>query len=100
MNCLAACWLSLAVLVVGAGCYSAPLTEGGRAVQLMKGDPPATCQDVGSVSGRGDDEEMKVGLRNHAARKGANYVRMETYSAITETTTGTAFRCARPSGSE
>jgi len=86
---------SLVAVALGllCGCYTAPLTEGGKGVQLMKSDPPAGCREVGSVAGRGDDEQRKVSLRNGAASKGGNYVRMETFDAATETATGTAFRC-------
>jgi hypothetical protein len=81
------------VLALCCGCYTVPLTEAGKGVQLMKSDPPEGCREVGSVAGKGDDEQIKVGLRNGAARKGGNYVRMETFNAATETQTGTAFRC-------
>ena len=88
---LVALGLTLAPLL---GCYTVPLSEGGKRVLLMKSDPPPDCREVGSVAARGDDEEIKVGMRHAAAKKGGNYVRMEAFNPLTSTGTGTAFRCA------
>ena len=81
-------------LMLSFGCYTETLTEAGKAVQVMESDPPAGCREVGSVAGRGDAEQIKINLRNAAASKGGNYVRLETFDVANETTTGTAFRCA------
>jgi hypothetical protein len=49
-------------------------------VKLMKNDPPPSCAEVGSVSGYtvgpNYEERLKNKLRNDAADKGANYVRL------------------------
>lgn len=87
------CGPVIAAAQVSAACYSAPLTEGGKTVQLMKADPPPGCREVGSVSGRGDDEEVKIAMRNYAAQQGGNYVRIETMDLRLGRGTGTAFRC-------
>jgi hypothetical protein len=87
-----ASWIA-APLLLSAACYSAPLTEAGKTVQLMKADPPSGCREVGSVSGRGDDDEIKIAMRNYAAKLGGNYVRMETMDPRLGTGSGTAFRC-------
>ncbi|MDB4960951.1 MAG: put [Myxococcales bacterium] len=84
-------------LALGAGC-AVPLSEGGRNVQLMKSDPPAGCNEVGSVIGQANGfdssaalERAKNDMRNKAATMGANYVRMET--ANTGEVMGTAYSC-------
>lgn len=80
-----------------AGCSAPALTAGGAKVEIIKGDPPAGCVEVGSVeeaSGAGD-EAIKTKLRNSAAEKGANLIRFETTEKIRGATkyTGTAFKC-------
>ena len=49
-------------------------------MKLMKNDPPPSCAEVGSVSGYtvgpNYEERLKNKLRNDAADKGANYVRL------------------------
>ena len=65
----------------------------------MKADPPGGCEDVGSISAQGfagDDDDAKVAMRNAAANRGANYVRLESVKASDSGATkyvGTAFRC-------
>ena len=71
------------------GCSLWTLSESGSRVLVMKSDPPPGCQEVGSVRG-GDDE--KVILRNMAAEKGGNYVRLETVTP-NGILTGTAYKC-------
>lgn len=63
---------------------------------LNKGDPPAGCAEAGGVSGYtiGPDyqEKNKNKLRNEAATKGANYVRLEQNDSDGNAS-GTAYRC-------
>jgi hypothetical protein len=79
-----------------AGC-GVTLTDAGKGVQLMKSDPPGGCKEIGSLEGEGntDVEAAKNDIRNKAAQKGANYVRMETIDG--PYVTGTAYQC--PPGS-
>ena len=86
-----------------AGCLGNPivLTAGGSAVQLMKADPPPGCAEVGPARGEfsnGEDtaarlEDAKRDMRNKAADKGANYVRMEAILPLGQGVTGTAYKC-------
>ena len=87
---------AFAALACSWGCGTT-LTEAGRNVQLMKADPSAGCKEVGQVSGIVKSpqppfiEDAKNEMRNEAATKGANYVRMET---LTDSSmTGTAYAC-------
>jgi hypothetical protein len=87
------------VVSAGVGCAPAALTPGGAQVKLMKADPPADCEDIGSVSGQGfggDDDDAKIAMRNAAATRGANYVRLDsvkTSKSGPAQYAGTAFRC-------
>lgn len=88
---------SCAVALVA--CGGGALTQAGAQVQLMKGDPPPTCKEVGSVSGYtiGPDyqERNKNKLRNEAAAKNANYVRLEQNDSDGNAS-GTAYKCSEP----
>ena len=83
-------------LAVGTVACGGSLTEAGARVKLMKADPPQACTEVGSVSGYkvgpNYQERLKNDLRNDAAGKGANYVRLETLTSDGNAS-GTAFRC-------
>lgn len=105
--------LPLTVLVFGLGaCFPAvPVTPEGQHVRLMKGDPPAGCEELRSVEGAdtgftstgADQDQAKARLKNAAGSLGGNYVRMETVAKEGNTVTfhGTAYRCpeSTPSGS-
>lgn len=78
-------------------CGGGQLSQAGAQVKLMKGDPPPTCTEAGSVSGYsiGPDyqEHNKNKLRNEAAEKHhANYVRLEQNDSDGNAA-GTAYRC-------
>ena len=90
---------SLIILAFGGSlmaCGGGALTQAGAQVQLMKGDPPPTCKEVGSVSGYtiGPDyqEKNKNKLRNEAAAKNGNFVRLEQNDSDGNAA-GTAYRC-------
>lgn len=95
----------LALLVFGLGaCFPAvPVTPQGQHVRLMKGDPPAGCEELQSVEGAdtgftsagADQDQAKARLKNAAGSLGGNYVRMETVAKEGNTVTfhGTAYRC-------
>ena len=84
------------VLAVSLGGCGGSLSAAGTAVKVMKADPPADCTEVGVVSGHavGPDHRTKSRnkLRNEAAEKGGNYVRLETVAADGGEM-GTAFKC-------
>ena len=81
-------------------CGGGALTAAGAKVTLNKADPPPTCKEAGSVSGYtiGPDyqEKNKNKLRNEAAEKGANFVRLEQNDSDGNAA-GTAYKC--PEGS-
>ncbi len=88
------------VMVAGAfvvsGCGSAP--EKKIDVQLMKSDPPMGCRMVGDVQSKGDDmNEAKANLRQQAAEKGGNYVRLDALNLAggDAVAAGAAFHCQK-----
>jgi hypothetical protein len=78
------------------GCGGGALTQAGSAVTLNKSDPASGCKEVGGVSGYtiGPDyqDKNKNKLRNEAAEKGANYVRLEQNDSDGNAS-GTAYKC-------
>jgi hypothetical protein len=79
-----------------AACGGGALTQAGANVTLNKGDPPQGCTEAGSVSGYtigpNYQEKNKNKLRNEAAEKGANFVRLEQNDSDGNAA-GTAYRC-------
>ncbi len=68
-------------------------------VQLMKSDPPMGCQMVGDIQSKGDDmNEAKANLRQQAADKGGNYVRLDALNMAggDAIAAGAAFNCQKP----
>jgi hypothetical protein len=88
-----ACSSVICMLPLLAACGG--LTPAGSAAKIMKGDPPAECEELGDVNGSAmgfcDLECQKLRMRNEAGELGANYVRYEVAAATGST--GTAFRC-------
>lgn len=72
------------------------LSQGGALVKVNKADPPPACQEVGGVSsytiGPDYQNKNKNKLRNEAAEKGGNYLRLEQNDSDGNAA-GTAFRC-------
>jgi hypothetical protein len=87
----------VSALLFASACASATLSPAGANVKMNKSDPPAACNEVGSVSARTayDLDGAKNMLRNDAAEKGGNYVRLDSMRGEYHLT-GTAFTC--PSG--
>lgn len=77
--------------------YRSPLSTEGQGVKLIKSDPDNNCTEAGSVIGRGiTDEFSKNSIRNEAASRGANLVRLETVKTgegVGVIYSGTAFKC-------
>jgi len=86
------------VLVVA--CSPLALTDAGKNVKLLKADPPKACFDIGPVdgtvpesdTGMSREEFSKIKVRNNAAERRADYVRIDRVYED-GTIAGTAFRC-------
>ncbi|HVH47873.1 MAG TPA: DUF4156 domain-containing protein [Labilithrix sp.] len=85
-------FLGLSLVACGGGALS---PEGAK-VTLNKADPPSGCTEAGGVSsytiGPDYQEKNKNKLRNEAAEKGANFVRLEQNDSDGNAS-GTAYRC-------
>lgn len=87
-----------AAVTAFAGCASKPIIPEAKNVKVARENPSSKCVEIGPVQGsvktnKGKIEDAIEDMRLDAARKGANYVRMETTSAIGTSTMGTAFDC-------
>ena len=97
--------LATVIVVAGlCGCATA-LSTSGKDVQLMKGDAPAGCTELGDVSGHGsgmgDDALVSAQneVRNNAAALGANVVYVHWNQSLRGPVFalyifGSAYRCA------
>ncbi len=79
-------------------CTSQPVVPEASNVKVSRAKPSKDCEDlgpvVGTVQSKGGFTEAAVeNMRLDAARKGANYIQMETTSAYGTTTQGTAYLC-------
>lgn len=67
-------------------------------VKMSRETPPKNCVNLGSVTGRvrtekGNEEAALADLRQEAAYKGANYVKVMQYSSYGTAVTGIAYDC-------
>ena len=84
-------------LLVGIGGACAPkLSVNGQLVKIAKAEPPQGCTEVGMVSApsyvSGLEERTYTTLKNAAAEKGGNYVRLDSINSAGQYT-ATAFKC-------
>ncbi len=80
------------------GCSSRPIVPEGKNITLKREDPDKDCRELGKVQGvvRSHSQTVEQAIEDmklDAARKGANYVRMESTSAFGTSVSGTAFVC-------
>jgi hypothetical protein len=82
---------SLLLMVLLSGCVVAQLSESAKSVRTVKGDVPMSCTEIGTVDGvdsrlnsysastkfSGDRDQAYIRLRNNAAEKGGNFVRID-----------------------
>lgn len=81
-----------------AGCSSVPVLPEDIDVKVSREAPDENCKNLGIVLGTtqtasGTSEQALNDLKQDAARKGANYVQIETFSAFGSAAKGTAFFC-------
>jgi hypothetical protein len=80
------------------GCSSS--TAGGKNVRIETADPPPSCEQISVITASGsntgnDDATVREKLRERAAARDANYVRLDKLGGTStlKEYTGTAFRC-------
>jgi hypothetical protein len=86
------------LLLFFAGCSSQPIVPEAKNVKISREDPSKKCAEIGKVQGSvqtasGTVEQAIEDMKLDAARKGANFVRMEATSAYGTSASGTAFQC-------
>ncbi len=79
-------------------CSSHPIKPEGKNVEVSRNDADKDCKEIGRVEGRvknvkGTFEEAMEDLKLDAARKGANYVKMEQTGAMGQSVAGVAYFC-------
>lgn len=90
--------LSLALTALLAGCGSHPIKPESENIKISRDDAGSDCREIGAVEGRnqsamGTFEQALEDLKLDAARKGANFVRMEQTSGTGTAVRGTAYFC-------
>jgi hypothetical protein len=100
--------LLLALVSACAPNERAPEPKDAKDVQLIKTEPPSTCQEIGPLVGEAPngpsaESKAKTNLREKAAQMGANSVRWETFEISEDpprtTIHGTAYLCPAAAGS-
>lgn len=86
------------VFAAVSSCSSHPVVPEAKNVKVSRDDADSDCQDLGRVQGsvktaKGSIEDAIEDMKLDAARKGANYVRMEAAGAMGTSAAGTAYRC-------
>lgn len=91
--------LMLLTLSLVVSCSSTPpVVPEGKNVTVSRDDADKDCQEIGPVQGtvqsKSGTVEMAIeDMKLDAARKGANYIRMETTSGYGTSVKGTAYLC-------
>ena len=86
------------VILLLIGCSSQPILPTGDDVTVRREAPDSDCRPLGAVEGKvlsstGTKEEALADMKSDAATKGANYVQIETQSAMGTAVRGQAFIC-------
>ncbi len=79
-------------------CSHQPIIPDARNVKIQRENPTGDCYEIGPVTGKvktmsGSIEQAIDDMKLDAARKGANYVRMESTGAMGTSASGTAYNC-------
>ncbi len=90
--------LLLATLLVLSACSHQPIVPEAKNVEIKRENPPSDCKEIGRVVGQvrttsGSIQQAIDDMKLDAARKGANYVRMESTGAMGTSAQGTAYQC-------
>lgn len=86
------------LLIFVVGCSIQPIIPEAKNIKLSREDAAKGCREIGKVQGsvstaKGKIEDAIEDMKLDAARKGANYVRMESTSAYGTSVSGTAYQC-------
>ena len=86
------------VLALISGCAHQAIVPEAKNVKIARENPASDCREIGPVKGSvktssGSIEQAIDDMKLDAARKGANYVRMEATGAMGTSASGTAYQC-------
>jgi hypothetical protein len=89
--------ISALVLTISA-CSSQPIIPEAKNVKLSREDADKDCREIGLVQGtvsttHGTLEQAIENMKLDAARRGANFIRMESTGAMGTSASGTAYQC-------
>jgi hypothetical protein len=91
--------LALALfLFFASGCSHQPVIPEAKNVKIARENPDDDCREIGRVTGQvktmsGSIEQAIDDMKLDAARRGANFVRMEATGAMGTSVSGTAYQC-------
>jgi len=90
--------LLLLLTVLLSACSHQAIVPEAKNVKIARENPPSDCREIGHVLGQvkttaGSIEQAIDDMKLDAARKGANYVRMESTGAMGTSASGTAYQC-------
>ena len=79
-------------------CASQSLTPNVSDVKATHDAPSSDCVEVSKVTGttmtaKGSPDEALADMKKDAANRGANYVKIDEYSAYGTAVTGVAYKC-------
>jgi len=88
----------LTFILLLVGCASRPLTPDVNDVKASRDAPSGQCEEIGRVTGtaqnrKTSNDQLLQDLKAEAARKGANFVKVDQYSDYGTAVTGTAYLC-------
>lgn len=91
-------WMMASIGIALTGCSSQPIVPEAKNIKLSRESADKDCVEIGKVQGAvsttsGTIEQAIEDMKLDAARKGANYVRMESTSALGTSVSGTAYQC-------
>ena len=85
-------------LICISGCAHQAVVPEAKNVKVARENPDSSCREIGPVKGTvktssGSIEQAIDDMKLDAARKGANFVRMEATGAMGTSASGTAYQC-------
>lgn len=91
-------FLYLGLSLFASACATRSVLPKADEVKMSRETPAKNCVNLGSVAGRvrtekGNEEIALADLRQEAAYKGANYVKVIQYSSYGTAVTGVAYDC-------
>lgn len=89
--------MAFAILFLGA-CSSHPVIPEKEDIKITRDNPDSDCKEIGPIEGRTNKlkakpEDAIEDMKSEAIKKGANFVKIETFGAMNSSVRGTAYYC-------